>query len=128
MIVPSLVNIVINLLTLAFVRSSARRVHIDAFSAFTNVTVSGNRKRISRREMALLRQMAMTFVIFIGGWSPIYIVTILGSVGYVHPLIYQTMILVCQIAVLSILFNLIKINRDLREFIVKKLRLCSSNS
>ncbi|CAF0772539.1 unnamed protein product [Adineta ricciae] len=80
-LLPSLVNFILNSMIFGHVRSSTRRVQPQNPSAWASriTTQQENRQqapKISRREISLLRQMIFMFAMFIGGWSPVFIVDI----------------------------------------------------
>ncbi len=64
--VPSMINIIVNVLIFSHVRSSYRRVKPQIINAVTN-TVNVVQQKISRREIYLLRQMIFMFSIFVIG-------------------------------------------------------------
>ncbi|CAF1141024.1 unnamed protein product [Adineta ricciae] len=66
-VLPSLINIILNSLIFVHVRSSVRRVQPNIATAWTS---GFNREqqqlpKISRREIALLRQMVFMFIMFV---------------------------------------------------------------
>ena len=87
-----------------------------------SVTVQS--QKISRREIALIKQMAYMFLVFIIGWSPIYITTVVGLFTLVDSIVYHLTVVLCEASVLTIVFNLFKINRDLRQYLWDKIRFC----
>ena len=104
-IVPTFINIVLNVRIFLYVRASTRRVQPQAVSRLAN-TSNAQQPKITRREISLLRQMIFTFFMFIGGWSPAYFITVINQFIYVHPVLYQSAILLCIISVLSVIINL----------------------
>ena len=75
-IVPSLINTIVNIRIFAYVRSSSRRVRPQTVTVISN-TINPQEPRISRREISLLRQMIFMFSMFVGGWTPIYLTVLI---------------------------------------------------
>ncbi|CAF1147689.1 unnamed protein product [Adineta ricciae] len=97
-VVPSLVNFILNSMIFGHVRSSTRRVQPQNPSAWASriTTQQENRQqapKISRREISLLRQMIFMFAMFIGGWSPVFIVDIFLQLVNVNTMITAVTIL-----------------------------------
>ncbi len=120
---PVFINIVLNVLIFKHVRASTRRVQPQTIS--TNININNNQQaRISRREILLLRHMIFMFSMFIGGWSPIFFLTVINELTYVNQSIYQSCILLCEISALSIILNLYMRNHQLRQYILNNIRHC----
>ena len=113
----------INIRIFVYVRSSSNRVLPHNSNTVSN-PVSVQNPRISRREIALVKQMAYMFLVFVIGWSPIYIITVVGLFASVNTLAYHLAVVLCEASVLTIVFNLFKINRDLRQYLWDKVRFC----
>ncbi|CAF1117119.1 unnamed protein product [Adineta steineri] len=122
-ILPSLINIILNIIIFSHVRSSARRIHPQAISALTS-DVTAQQPKISRREISLLRQMIFMFLMFIGGWTPVYIVNILDAATDLNFMIVQIAVIFSQICVLGIVINLFIYNHELRQYLSNKIRVC----
>jgi hypothetical protein len=123
-IVPILINIVLNILIFRHVRSSARRVQ-PAQSVITATTGNINQQqRISGREIALLRQMIFMFTMFIAGWSPTFLLIAIAEFMQVNFIAYECMVVLCEIAVLSLIINLFICNHELRKYLFNKIRVC----
>ncbi|UJR20235.1 hypothetical protein I4U23_023366 [Adineta vaga] len=69
-ILPLCLSIIINSIIFVHVRSSTNRIH-------TEITPVSNQQRISRRDIHLLRHMILMLLVFVIGWCPIYIISIL---------------------------------------------------
>ena len=124
-IVPSLIYTLINGCVFAYLRASTRRLQPQKNSIFTNKTIA-QRRKITRRELLLLRQMIFNFTMLIGGWCPIFLVTVIHSVRCVHPSIYHTAVLICQLSVMAVVLNLFKCNPPLTEYLSKQIQTCFS--
>jgi hypothetical protein len=122
-IVPSFINIALNVRIFIYARSSTRRVQPQIINSLTNAP-NIQQTKISRREISLLRQMIFMFSMFIGGWSPSYFITVINDFIIINPIIYQCAVLLCEISLLSIIINLFMNNRELRQYLLNKIRLC----
>ena len=120
-VLPALVNIVPNALIFTYVRSSTNRIQPQVSNTMTN-SVTVHHSKISRREIALVKQMTYMFVVLTLGWSPIYVITVIISYTPVDLFIYHLAYVLCQISVISIVLNLFKINGDLRQYLWNKIR------
>ena len=119
-VVPSLINTVLNLLIFARVLASSRRVQPSVH----NPTANNQHGIISRREMAVLRQMIFTFFIGIVGWAPIFIVIIINYFIPTDVIAILITSIISQLCILWIITSLFIYNHDLREYLSNKVRLC----
>ena len=119
-VVPALLNLIVNLSIFNYASASSRRVQTQSISGELNV---GHMQQtgVNRRELHLLRQMIITFCIFIGGRDPIYTLSILNSLFYIHPLIFPTFVVVAPLGLLVGLMNLFINHREVREYLQEKI-------
>jgi hypothetical protein len=122
-LVPALINVLPNVLIFSYVHSSTHRIQPHRSSALT-ATVSVQHPKVNRREIALLKQMTYMFVLLIIGWNPIFIITVINSYTAVHPLFHHLGYLLCQACIMCIILHLLSINRELRQYVFGKIRLC----
>lgn len=129
-VVSIFVNIVLNILIFIYVHSSTRRVQPHMLSSLTNGHNNNNNNnsnqqptRINRREIALLKQIIFMFSIFIVGWSPMYIMIFIDQIAYIDRILYESMVLLCEISLLSLIINLFLCNHELRKYLLNKIRL-----
>jgi hypothetical protein len=123
-IVPVFSNIILNTFIFVHVRAFTRRVEPHALGTVINVNSNNQQLRISRREIALLKQMIFLFLTFIIGWSPMYFTLIINQFIYVDQIVYECMVLVCEISLLSLIINLFLCNQKLRQYLFNKIRFC----
>ncbi|CAF1386008.1 unnamed protein product [Adineta steineri] len=142
-----MITIVLNALIFLHVRSSTRRVQPHTMSTTTNGVMMNQKTRVGRREIALLRHMIFIFSIFLIGWSPIYLVNVINqfitvttipygrwSPIYLVNVINQfitvatipngSSILLCEVALISLIINLFMCNHQLRQYLSNKIRVC----
>ncbi|UJR19342.1 hypothetical protein I4U23_022471 [Adineta vaga] len=128
-VLPSLINLILNTLIFLHVRSSTRRVQPQVLSAWTSEMMNQRRQRqqilkISRREISLLRQMILMFLMFICGWSPVFIVNIILQLKKVNTIIVASTILFSEICIMGIITNIFIHNYELKEFFINKIKIC----
>lgn len=123
-IVPVFINITLNTFIFIHVRASTRRVQPHTLRTVTNGNSNNQQLRISRRELSLLRHMIFLFLTFIVGWSPMYFILIINQFIYVDRVVYESMVLVCELSLLSLIINLFMCNHKLRKYLLNKIPLC----
>lgn len=113
--IPLLINTVFNALIFIRVRASTR-VQPQALS----ITAAGNnnqRSTMSRRDILLLRQMIVTFCIFIIGWTLTYATLVIINYMKFDQLILRYCTIVGGLGVLIILLNLFQRNHEKKEYL-----------
>jgi hypothetical protein len=121
-IVPSFISFVVNAMIYLHVRSSFRRVQCSPEDQQSTVQRTSQVK-ISRRDIHLLRNIVSTFCVFIGGWSPIFVLLAVTGKGEVAPLVLIILAVWAEISLFSIVINLFRYNQKLREYLKNKI-LC----
>ena len=112
-IIPSFICLIIHLIIFKHIRSSRHRVQPSV------ATANHDQTRLSRRDIHLLRHMIVMFVIFVGGWSPVYLYPLIVVMRYPATIFYILIIL----ASLSLLFDVVNLflyNHELRNYIFQK--------
>jgi ABC-type polysaccharide/polyol phosphate export permease len=114
-IIPSLICFIINIIIFKYVRSSTNRVQSS-----TAIRKNNQHQAINRRDLHLLRHMINMFCIFVGGWSPVYLYTIIISQNpnYIILLICE---ILAELSLLSIIMNLFLYNHELRGYLLQKI-------
>ncbi|CAF1363246.1 unnamed protein product [Adineta steineri] len=119
--VPTLINTALNTGIFLYVRSSTRRIQPQTMNVFT--TGSINRQPIiSRRDIALMKQMIYMFTMFIGGWTPPYLILIIVTLSGNTTVVFYALVVWAELIVLGININLFKCNHDLREYLLNQFR------
>jgi uncharacterized membrane protein (DUF106 family) len=120
---PLLINIILNSIIFVYVRSSSLRIHPQTSGPLTSVT-NNQQPRITRRDISMLRQMIFMFSMFIGGWTPAFVTSIIDTLDDVDFLIVTITIIFSELCVLGIIINLFVYNHGLREYLANKFRVC----
>jgi len=119
--VPSLINTIVNVLIFAYVRSSSRRVRPQIVTAVANIS-NTQEQRITRREISLLRQTIFMFSIFVGGWAPVHSGLLIINLIPFNPMIFDLLIVLAELSMLFITMNLFLCNHESREYCKNKIR------
>ena len=104
-------SFVINILIYYYVRSSSRRVQVQNSSANVQHT------KISRRDVYLFRHMVLMFCIFVGGWAPTFIAPIIGYYTSIHEVVYLSLTIWCELALLFDMIDLFLYNHEVRKYL-----------
>jgi hypothetical protein len=131
-VLPSLINTILNILIFLHVRASTRRILADTKSVSINVTSQQQPQQqqlqsisvISHRELVMLRQMIFIFIVFITGWSPVFVITIIRHFVSFDTMFTSMAAILSQLCILTIIFNLFLYNHELRDFLLSKFRQC----
>ena len=82
------------------------------------------RMRLNRRDIRLLRHMIFMFSIFVGGWSPIYLMSILAS-NVAFPLVLvRSVVILAKISLFLDIFYLFIYNHRVRNHLGNVIRHC----
>ncbi|CAF5131616.1 unnamed protein product, partial [Rotaria sp. Silwood1] len=73
--------------------------------------------RMSRRDIHLLRHMIIMFLIFIGGWTPLYALFAIQSQVLANPMLSKCFTIWCQLAFLCDIIDLYLYNHELRNYL-----------
>jgi hypothetical protein len=122
-ILPLLMNIVLNICIFVYVRKSSNRVRAQDISAVT----SGNHNqhpRISRRDISLLKQMIFIFTMFIVGWTPALIINTVNVVIFVDFIILMVSLYLSAVCLLALIINLFIYNHEIRQYVFDSIRRC----
>ena len=103
------------------VRASSLRVQQHGIGTNTNAN-NNQQATLSRRDISLLKQMIFMFLTFIGGWTPVYTVLILGQLLDISQLFFLYFVIICEIGMLAITINLFKCNHEIKEYLITKFR------
>lgn len=122
-IIPLLINAILNIKIFLYVRRSSRRIQPQAVS--TVMTSTNNQQaRINRRNLSLLKHMIFTFLIFVIGWAPIFITNIIDIIIPGHLIAILSCTYVSAICTFGIIIYLFICNHDIRKFLFNKIRQC----
>lgn len=122
---PVTICVVINIMIVRCVHSNYRRVEPRIRQ--------DDRKRfqIARRDVHLLRHMIIMLCVFILGWSPVYVVSILTSSMTIDPYLLRIFSFITEISLFIDVIDLYRYSRLLRQYLKRTIRnfccCCFSN-
>jgi hypothetical protein len=95
-----------------YVRSSTNRVQPSS------MTVT-NAQHINRRDKHILRHIIIMFSIFVGGWSPVYIYSLVRST--LSASVYFSLMILAEVSLLLDIIDLFIYNHELRKYFQDKI-------
>jgi len=119
-ILPTILNAFFNIKIFLKVRSSSLRINAER----SMTQIPGNPNRRNTRDILLLKHMLFIFVMYIIGWVPIYILSIVDP-HQLKPLwIYMLLRFLPGLSFLIDVMDLFFYNRELRQYLKEKLENC----
>lgn len=98
-----------------------RRIQPQTITAIT-IGVHRHQQKISRRDIALLKQMLFMFTMFILGWTPIFLINMIGTVQRIPSLIVTIFVYISDVCLLSLIINLLMCNYEIRRVLFNVVR------
>ncbi|CAF3537375.1 unnamed protein product [Adineta steineri] len=120
--IPCFINLVLNIRIFVYVRTSSRRIQPQSVNTGTG-NVNNQQEKVSRRDIKLLQQMILMFLIFLGGWTPFYVIMIVTSFISLDPNFVRVAIVWAQLFILIDVMNLFKRNHEIREYLLNNIRV-----
>lgn len=118
-ILPTIFFGSINLIIFKYVRNSTRRIQANTIN-----TVTDGGRILSKRDVKLLKNMLIMFLLFTLGWAPIYIFRLIGPTTSIVGL--RIMFGLVLLPVNSLVINMIILyykNKDLLIYICQRVEL-----
>ncbi|CAF2004090.1 unnamed protein product [Rotaria magnacalcarata] len=109
-IIPAILSLLINILIYNYVRASSNRIQPQM------IPENAQRTKFSHRDMKLVRHMIFMFCIFVGGWTPIYIMAIINFYSVINTIISSSLTILCELASFINIIDLFLYNRQLRKY------------
>jgi magnesium-transporting ATPase (P-type) len=117
-VIPSLICFITNILIFNYVRSSTNRVHPSSL-----VANNKQHQSISRRDLHLIRHLIIMFCIFVGGWSSIYIYSLIDP-GHSNSTIFFILLVLSELSLLIDILDLFLYNHEVRRYLFKQIFRC----
>jgi hypothetical protein len=122
-IVPVSICTALNITIFKYVQLSSRRT--QPISQTTNTHSNNDQQsKFSRRDLVLLRHMIIMFLVFILGWGPIYITSVISNQIPVSQLILRILSLLAEISLLCDMVDLFLYTHELRQYLQKLFLPC----
>ncbi|CAF1422976.1 unnamed protein product [Adineta steineri] len=116
LILPAVIFTISNGIIYFTVRASSRRVHTIA----ANISGSSTTERLSSRDISLLKHIVFVFIIYMTGWSPIYIAAVSGLTSDMPEWLYYLLQLPAAISFIIVLLDLLWYNHEVRQYLKEK--------
>ena len=123
LIVPISVCVVINTIIFKYVQSSSNRIQPGSQLATANDN-NNQQPKLNRRDIHLLRHMVIMFFVFVVGWAPIYITTVISTQITVNSLTFRILSLLTEISLLCDIIDLFLYSHKLQEYFQRILLPC----
>jgi hypothetical protein len=104
-----------------FVRSSTRRVH--ATEVFSTTSVANNNLQ-QARDMHLLKHMVFIFIVFLIGWAPVYILSVISFSEGLPTWVYYLLEMLPVFSTLINILDLFVYNHELRKYFKEQIFKC----
>ena len=112
-----MIFLIANVIIFINVRSSTRRVRPDPSTVTENHSHGVRQKKISGRDLHLLRHMVIMLSIFLGGWAPLYVLLAIENQFSINPILLACLTIWCQLALLCDIFDLYLYNHEVRNYL-----------
>ena len=123
-VIPFTVFLVVNILIFINVRSSTRRIRPGPSTVTENNPVSNGQRKISGRDLHLLRHIVIMLSIFLGGWAPLYVLLAKEDQFLINPILVSCLTIWCELALLCDIIDLYLYNHELRNYLKTFLLRC----
>lgn len=115
--IPFIINGIFNVLILLKVVASTRRIHDQG----AHLNQTENVRQYHARDIHLLKHMLFIFLIFIGGWAPVYTAVVLHLFIDISVWILVSLQIPPIFSSLIIVLDLYVYNHDLRRYIKRRI-------
>ena len=116
-VIPFTVFLIVNILIFISVRSSTRRIRPDPSTANENNLNSVSQRKISGRDLHLLRHMVIILSIFLGGWAPLYVLLAKENQFSINRILISALTIWCELALLCDIIDLYLYNHEVRNYL-----------
>ena len=122
-ILPILINISLDTRIFLLIRRSTCRIQAQNLNRTPSITNTSSIKLV-RRDIFLLKHMVFTFLIFILGWAPVFLLNLIDIIipGHIYQIIYCTYL--CILSTLGIIAYLFTFNYELRMYLYDRIQCC----
>ncbi|CAF1506596.1 unnamed protein product [Adineta steineri] len=116
LVIPAVVFVISNGIIYFTVRASSRRVHTITENSSGNFSI----ERLSSRDIRLLKHMVFVFIVYLTGWSPIYIAAAAGLTRGMPDWLYYLLELPAGVSFMILLLDLLWYNHEVRQYLKEK--------
>ena len=123
-IFPFTIFLIVNVLIFMNVHSSTRRLQPGPWTVTENNPNSVKQKKLSGRDLHLLRHMVIMLTIFLGGWAPLYVLLTVENMFTANPVLVACFTIWCQLALLCDIIDLYLYNHEVRNYLKALVSRC----
>ncbi|CAF1522392.1 unnamed protein product [Adineta steineri] len=116
LVVPAVIFAISNGIIYFTVRASSRRVHTVAAS----ISGSSTTECLSSRDILLLKHMVFVFIVYLTGWSPVYISAAAGVTNGMPAWLFYLLQLPAGVSFMILLLDLLWYNHEVRQYLKEK--------
>lgn len=121
---PLSINTILHICIFIHVKRSSHRIQPQNLSEIRSNTNGQQQLKISRRDVSLLKHMIFIFLMFVVGWTPIFVINIIDFLNSVDFTIVMSCVYLSIVCVLSIIIHLFLCNREIRDYLFNLIRNC----
>ncbi len=125
-VIPASVCTMIYITIFKYVQLSSRRIQPMSQIAARNPN-NGQEPKLSHRDFHLLRHMIIMFFVFILGWGPIYIISIIMTQVPVSLFVLKLLSLLAELSLLCDMIDLFLYSHKLRKYLQRLFLPCYYN-
>ncbi len=117
--------IIINSIIFVYAHSSSRRIQPQITTPQpTGNNIIDQRLKLSHRDVRLLQHMIFMFCVFVGGWAPIHIVTILMTYMTIDVMVLRLLSILAELSLLCDILDLYIYNHEIRQYLKNIILKC----
>ncbi|CAF3598023.1 unnamed protein product [Adineta steineri] len=116
LVVPAVIFAISSAIIFFTVRASSRRVHTVAAS----ISGSSTTECLSSRDILLLKHMVFVFIVYLTGWSPVYIAAAAGVTNGMPAWLFYLLELPAGVSYMVLLLDLLWYNHEVRQYLKEK--------
>jgi hypothetical protein len=119
-VAPVFVCVVVDAIIFRSIRASFRRIQPSGVLTTMHHSTA-ERSKLSRRDIHLLRHMIVMLTVFVAGWGPIYITSILMNHVSINSRLSRSFALLADISLIFDIIDLFLYSHKLRHYLQRSL-------
>ena len=116
-VIPFTIFLIVNILIFINVHSSTRRLQPGVSTVTGSSPTTVAQRKISGRDLHLLRHMVIMLSIFLGGWAPLYVLLSIQNQFLINPILTASFTIWCELALLCDIIDLYLYNHEVRNYL-----------
>lgn len=123
-VIPFTIFLIVNIAIFINVHLSTHRIRPNRSTETENNPNPVTRRKISSRDLHLLRHIIVMLTIFLGGWAPLYILLAKESQFLINPILLSCFSIWCELALLCDIIDLYLYNHEVRNYLKTNILRC----